>query len=149
MNWLIKLFGFIVGASLFILALALIFWIGYEVIDWLQPRRLRLRFPIGIILVLIVGPIFSGVCGSIYAPIFFKKPDGAFWSVSPIIRALGVLPIFWCLVVLGYVFAFEPFGYSISAREWALIGKIVCFPAIVIVAGYFLFSKLIIGKSQQ
>lgn len=56
---------------------------------------------------------------------------------------------FWALVVLAFVFMFEPYGSYVSNSEWWQVVKIVVFPPVVMVAGYFLYSKVIKQESQQ
>ena len=50
---------------------------------------------------------------------------------------------FWALVVLAFVFMFEPYGSYVSDSEWWQVVKIIVFPPVVAVAGYFLYVKVI------
>lgn len=56
---------------------------------------------------------------------------------------------FWALVVLAFVLMFEPYGSYVSDSEWWQVVKIVVFPPVVVVAGYFLYSKVIKQESQK
>ena len=58
-------------------------------------------------------------------------------------RALLAGSAFWALVVLAFVFMFEPYGRYVSDSEWWQVIKIIVFPPVVSVAGYFLFVKVI------
>ena len=64
-------------------------------------------------------------------------------------RLLLAGSIFWALVVLAFVLMFEPYGSYVSGSEWWQVVKIVAFPPVVVVSGYFLYSKVINQESQQ
>lgn len=72
----------------------------------------------------------------------FKK---ASFSTRVLLAGSG----FWALVVLAFVFMFEPYGSYVSDSEWWQVVKIVVFPPVMAVAGYFLYSKVIKQESQQ
>ena len=46
-------------------------------------------------------------------------------------------------MVLAFVFMFEPYGSYVSDSEWWQVVKIIVFPPVVAVAGYFLYVKVI------
>jgi hypothetical protein len=62
-------------------------------------------------------------------------------------RTLLAGSAFWTLVVLAFVFMFEPYGRYVSDSEWWQVIKIIVFPPVVSVAGYFLYVKVI--KQEQ
>jgi len=81
----------------------------------------------------------SGLTLNTIGPSFNKKPLA--------VRALVIGSIFWIFVVLVFVFVFEPFrDYVIEngwTQYWWLVAKIIIFPPLVAVVGYFLYSKLV------
>lgn len=64
-------------------------------------------------------------------------------------RVLLAGPVFWALVVLAFVFIFEPYGRYVSDIEWWQVIKIIVFPPMVSVAGYFLYVKVIKQEQQN
>ena len=58
-------------------------------------------------------------------------------------RAFISCGVFWALVVIAFVFMFEPYGRYIDDSEWWQIIKIIIFPPAVAVAGYALYVKVI------
>jgi len=58
-------------------------------------------------------------------------------------RALIAGSGFWALVVLAFVFMFEPYGRYVSDSEWWQVAKIIVFPPVVVAIGYFLYNKVI------
>ena len=61
-------------------------------------------------------------------------------SQSKATRALAGASIFWVVVASAFVFLFEPYGWRI---DWGHFLKVLVFPPLVIVGGYFLYKKLI------
>lgn len=64
-------------------------------------------------------------------------------------RVLIAGSVFWALIVLVFVFMFEPYGNYISSKEWWQTAKIITFPQIVAIAGYFLFHKVVKQKIKN
>jgi len=64
-------------------------------------------------------------------------------------RALFAGSAFWALVVLAFVFMFEPYGRYVSDSEWWQVVKIIVFPPVVLVAGYFLYVKVIKQENRD
>ena len=64
-------------------------------------------------------------------------------GAGPLTRLLLAGPVFWMVVVIAYVFVFEPFGYRVSEDEWLLVAKIVLFPTAVLWSGVWLFKRFI------
>lgn len=58
-------------------------------------------------------------------------------------RAFISCGVFWALVVLAFVFMFEPYGRYIDDSEWWQILKIIIFPPAVALVGYVLYVKVI------
>tara|TARA_R100001039_G_scaffold33289_1_gene26731 strand:- start:5248 stop:5901 length:654 start_codon:yes stop_codon:yes gene_type:complete len=70
----------------------------------------------------------------------------AFKEQSKTVRALIAICIFWVIVAFAYLFLFEPYGYSI---EWGHFLKVLIFPPAVLVAAYFLYTKVIVGNGPD
>lgn len=56
---------------------------------------------------------------------------------------------FWAIVVLTFIFTFEPYGSYVSNSEWWQIAKIIFFPPVVVSVGYFLYCKVIKQEIQE
>ncbi|MGB9429937.1 MAG: hypothetical protein WCC11_08715 [Gammaproteobacteria bacterium] len=70
---------------------------------------------------------------------FIKKPLA--------IRVLVVGSAFWLVVVLAFVYVFEPYGgYTSNQDKWQ-VAKVIVFPPLVAVIGYFLYTKVIRPKN--
>ena len=59
---------------------------------------------------------------------------------------LLVGPVFWALVVIAYVFVFEPFGYRVSEDEWLFVSKIILFPTAVLWSGAWVLKRFVFQK---
>lgn len=132
------LLGFLVG-SIALVALYLLFQISMEIFD---VHRARVRIPVAIL----VLPFLLALYGYKLGPEIIATVQEKIQVSSAMTRLLIVGPLFWAAVVLAYTFTFEPFGYSISEREWWLVGKIVLFPALVFWCGFWVFTKVVFKK---
>lgn len=72
-----------------------------------------------------------------------------FLSLSLPARAGVVGSVFWAFVVIAFVIIFEPYGSYVSDRKMWQIVKIVVFPPLVSVAGYFAYTKFIKGTNGK
>jgi hypothetical protein len=69
-----------------------------------------------------------------------------FKKQSKPVRALIGLSVFWVVVAFAYLFLFEPYGYRI---DWGHFLKVLIFPPLVLVGGYFLYIKVIAADERQ
>lgn len=81
------------------------------------------------------------------------KAIGVDYIKKPLaIRALIVGSAFWVFVVLFFVFVFKPFGRYVfiygRSQYWWQVAKIIFFPPLVAVVGYFLYAKLVRPKEN-
>ena len=102
-------------------------------------RRATIRVPI----VLFFLPLISAFVGFKVGPTLAIGVQNYLGISGPLTRFLFAAPIFWAVVVLGYVQVFEPFGYWISEDEWILVAKIILFPIGVLWVGTLIFMKFI------
>lgn len=127
--------GFLVG-SLVILLLYLVIQFSMELLD---IRRARIRVPI----MLFILPLITAFVGFKVGPALSVGVQNYLGISGPLTRFLFAAPIFWVVVVLGYVQVFEPFGRWISEDEWILVAKIILFPIGVLWAGALFFMKFV------
>jgi len=64
-------------------------------------------------------------------------------------RVLLTGSVFWALVVLTFVFMFEPYGGYVSDTDWWQVVKIIVFPPVVAAAGHFLYVKFIKQENRS
>lgn len=145
-TWLIRVVGFIVGAGIAMaLEVGLLLLLGELFDKRLMPRGLGW----------LVIPIIVGISAAKIAPELgplskFAKQGlvANFWKASPLTRFIVVAPIFWILGVGAYVLVFEPYGYMYSS-DYAHMFKIMLFPPVVLIAGYFAYEKLVLPNKNN
>ena len=131
-----------VGFTVSCIALLLLYWLLQFMMDLFDVRHTRFRAPVFLIFLPLVGAWYGFSAGSELAEYVHSISKQA----TPLQRLLIATSGFWTVCVLGYVFVFAPFGYRISEYEWFFVGKIISFPIVLLVAGYFLFFKFVLSK---
>lgn len=61
------------------------------------------------------------------------------------VRLVIVGSALWALIVPAYVFLFAPYGSYMATDDYAHTLKIMLFPVAVLAAGYFAYSRLVVG----
>jgi len=139
MNLPAKIMGALVGFLLGSLVTLLLFYFIQFVMEVLDIRRATIRVPI----ILVVLPLIAAFVGFKVGPALSVGVQNYLGISGPLTRFLFAAPIFWAVVVLGYVQVFEPFGAWISEDEWILVAKIILFPIGVLWAGTLFFMKFV------
>jgi len=145
--WLLRIAGFIVGTGLAVLLeLVLLMLLSGLFGKQLMPRGLGW----------FVLPIVAGIACARVAPELGPLGRYAsfvlvknFWSASPASRLVVVAPVFWVLAVGAFVVVFGPYGYSMSSSEYEHMMKVMFFPPAILVAGYFVYKKLVLGRDNN
>lgn len=145
--WALKSIGFVVGAGLAIL-LEFMFLMLFSALAGKQlvPRGLGC----------VVFPVVAGIAAARLAPEVGPLGRYAslalvkrFWAASATTRLVVVAPVFWVLAVGAFVVVFEPYGFRMYSSEYAHMFKVMFFPPVVLVAGYFAYKKLILGNDKK
>lgn len=100
------------------------------------------RIPIPVLF----APIFGLVIGFKAGPEIFDTIGQMGKEASAALRLIVLAPAFWGVVVVAYVFVFNPFGYRIEDSEWLLVAKIVLFPTAVLWGGAALLHFVVLRK---
>lgn len=153
-NLILKIIGFVLGALVGVVVMIAAYQILELIAGTTSSGYVRYRVSIGFF----VLPVITGLIGwltfpdldhkNIYLNVktFPSKIKRDFWKYDKLLRLIIVFPIIWSLVVVLYILFFNPFGYSISGKEWASIFKIIIFPSFLLVILYFTYTRLIDKK---
>jgi hypothetical protein len=139
MNLPAKVMGAFVGFFAGSLVLLLLFYFIQFTMELFEIRRARIAVPVK----LFVLPLITAFVGFKVGPTLSVVVQDYLGDSGPLTRFLFAAPIFWAVVVLGYVQVFEPFGRWISEDEWILVAKIILFPIGVLWAGALFFMKFV------
>jgi hypothetical protein len=151
---IVKVVGFVIGA----LAGVIVMIVAYQILELIAGStsggHVRYRVPIGFFIL----PIITGVIGWLVFPTlnykkiylnvkrFPSKFKQDFWKYSKFLRLVVVFPVFWMITVFLYISFFNPFGYSISSKEWMSIFRIILFPSLLLAIVYFSYTRFIDKK---
>lgn len=138
--WLLKIIGFVVG-------FAIVAALEYGVLMAIHgiPRGAAW----------IVLPIIAGSALASAAPGLvdrFSSSGVTLWRTDARMRLVGALSAVWLVAVPAYWWLFEPYdGYKMYGDDFALMFKVMFFPVIVLVAGYFAYVKIVVppGRSSD
>lgn len=142
--WMLRVGGFIVGATLAV---------GIEaglllLVNEMSGRNYMPRGPGWLLL-----PIGLAIALSAAAPeISLRIERGElpalqkFRSASVSVRAAIGFPLFWIACVGAYVYLCEPYGYMGDA-DYNHMFKVMLFPIAVVWAGLFLYKKVVAAKN--
>jgi len=129
--------------------------LGYAWIHYFMLQRHRLAWVVGVILHF--NPV-AWIINAIYIKNRWSEMGGKttgatkkrenpltklFTRQSLPVRVIIAGTIFWAIVVLMFVLAFEPYGGYMSDGDWWKTIKIMLFPPIVAVSGYLLYTKVV------
>ena len=114
-------------------------------------KRNKWAWVIGIILELnlvlwVINSIYLKNRWAELSPLKIERHTNYGNKISFVNRALIAGSVFWVLIALAFVFIFEPYGNYVSERDWWQVAKIIVFPIVVVVLGYFLYFKVIQQK---
>ena len=140
-DWSLRIIGFVAGAAVtFLLEYALLVLLG-EIFD----RRFLPRSAGWVIMPLVVGTAIAKIAPEIIPTSKLAKQGiiKSYWNASPLARFVVVAPVFWVLAVSAYILLFEPYGYRVTSRDYEHMFKVLLFPPVVLVIGYFVYNKLI------
>jgi hypothetical protein len=151
---IVKIIGFVVG----VLVGAIVMIVAYQMLELIAGSTssgyVRYRVSIGFFIL----PVITGVIGWLEFPTlnykkiylnvirFPSKFKQDFWKYSKLFRLAIVFPVFWMVVVFLYILFFNPFGYSISSKEWMSIFRIILFPSLLLAIVYFSYTRFIDKK---
>ena len=130
--------GFILGCVVWLL----IYVLMQGIMQLFGTHSMHARIPIALLL----APIFGLVIGFKAGPEIFDTIGQTGKEASAALRLMVLAPAFWGVVVLAYVFVFNPFGYRIDNSEWLLVAKIVLFPTAVLWGGATLLHFVVLKK---
>lgn len=78
-----------------------------------------------------------------------EQVSNKFKNASSSTRVILVGSGLWALACVTLLFTLEPFGSYVTRREWTLALTILVLPPVIIVAVYFLYSKLFKQSHQK
>lgn len=144
-NMLKRIVGAAVGFALGCLALVVVFGLIYVLMDLFDVSRARVRVPVFLVVLPIVGAIY----GLKAAPTAFEAAL-PLWEVSMAFRAATLLPITWIVLVLLYIYLFEPrpfrYGWDLTdSDQFLALLKLALLPPALVAALFWVFV-LIRGK---
>lgn len=135
-----RLIGAAVGFLLGCIVLIVLYYLLQVAMEIFDVSRVRARVPV----LLFVLPLITMGMGFKVGPDLFLIVQDFLGDAGPVTRLVLAGPVFWGLVVLAYVFVFEPFGYRVSNSEWLFVAKIVLFPTAVLWSGIWVVKKVIL-----
>ena len=138
----IRLMGAAVGFLVGCLFLLILYYLLQGLMELFDVSRARFRVPIAIF----VLPLITAFIGLKAGPDLFVLVQHVLGDTGPWARLLLVGPVFWALVVIAYVFVFEPFGYRVSEDEWLFVSKIILFPTAVLWSGAWVLKRFVFQK---
>ena len=114
-------------------------------IDAIFQHRMMPRGPGWLVFPLILALQFAAS-----APGFIERAKAG--HVTPLIwfraapfptRAMVIGPIFWVIVVAAFVWLFSPFGEYMSDDDTMSMIKVMLFPPVVAIAGFWAYQRLV------
>lgn len=129
-RWVLKVLGFVLGFAVAVAFEFLLLWVVSEIFDHtFYPRGLGW----------LVIPFTAGVAGAAWLPSFQPDRISRLFGGSREMRLYVAGGASWLLLVLGYVFVAEPFGYYIGEDDWITIFKWLLVPPVLALAVRCLF----------
>lgn len=139
---LYRLVGAVIGLLAGILLLLIIYYLIRAGMEFFDVRRVRARVPVS----LFILPLVTMIYGLRIGPDLVALIQDLLGNTGPLTRLVLIGPLFWGIVVIAYVFVFEPFGYYTRTDDWIFVAKIILFPAMVLWVGAWVVKQIILRK---
>lgn len=134
-NVFLKALGFFLGfGMIFVIEISCVGFLENALNVHFSPRGLGW----------LILPIGGGIAGTALISLFAIHFQEYVKSLTKLrtVKALSIGTLFWIVVVIAFVWVFEPFAYMYD-EDYYFVANIALFPPTVIIVGYLLYDKFI------
>jgi hypothetical protein len=143
------LIGLILGAALGALMVAVLWFVLQGIMYLFDVDHVRFRAPIVVFFLPLIGAFYGWKLGPLVldsgGPI--ASDLKGLWGGSVAARAFIAGPIAWIVLVLAFIWVFEPNPFysglsSLRGDRAALLAKLLIFPPLAVGAIYWVFTQI-------